>query len=352
MSTNGFGNISDSTALVGSKTNNGTRGFGTGPDLVGIAANNAASTIDFTFDQVITGVTAAVGVNAGAFVLNTGTGAEVPSLAGADNRSLSSDGKTLRVNFPAGSVTDAVRAFVVQNAVEAKAGGYLNGLRSAARPGNGGFTDRPDLVAASLADDGSYVDFQFDQVLSATGPATDFRIQLAESTSCNGAELHELLISAGAVEGAVTGAGGDSTAGGLPVGGNAGAFATGFTVAPEALTVSFDNATSVVSVLFDQRWLIDDANAFKLIDDQGSQISAAAINVTGSGSPTAGRTTAQITFPAGTVTGARSLLIQTNGAFTALAGNVVQTISPTAPAAETAKKFRTAKVVRRAAKRR
>jgi hypothetical protein len=40
---------------------------------------------------------------------------------------------------------------------------------------------------------------------------------------------------------------------------------------------------------------------FTLIDDQGSQISAAAINVSGAGATTAGKITADITFPAGTL---------------------------------------------------
>jgi hypothetical protein len=44
---------------------------------------------------------------------------------------------------------------------------------------------------------------------------------------------------------------------------------------PEALTVTFDNATDVASVLFDQRWQPPTTTKFKLIDDQGSQIAAA-----------------------------------------------------------------------------
>jgi hypothetical protein len=387
VSTNGFGNIQDSTALIGSKTNNGTRGFGAGPDLVGITANNAASTIDFTFDQQIAGLGPA-GALAGAFVFHTQNGTAVPSIAGAANRALSSDGLTVRVNFPAGSVTNAVRAHVTEQALAAKAGGYLNGLRQAARPGNAGFTDKPDLVGVTLASDGSSLDFQYDQVLTGIpGGAGAFRVQLSNSQvltsggavsivggagvgntvrltcpACNGVEVHELLIGGQSDEGAVTGAGGGSTAGGLPTGGNAGAFATGFTTAPEALSVTFDNATNVASVVFDQRWLVDDRTKFKLIDDQGSQISAAAISVTGSGSPTAGKTTAQITFPAGTLVGARSLLIQFGGVITPVGPttNVQQAISPTAPAAKTARKFRKAKTItrkqraamRRAAKRR
>ncbi len=53
VSTNGFGNIMDSTALIGSKNNSGTRGFTSEPDLVGVAFNNSGFFIDFTFDQQV-----------------------------------------------------------------------------------------------------------------------------------------------------------------------------------------------------------------------------------------------------------------------------------------------------------
>jgi hypothetical protein len=370
VSSNGFGNIQDSTALIGSKTNNGTRGFGSGPDLVGVTVNNAASTIDYTFDQRI----GAVNPAGAAFEANLQNGAVVTSNTGAGERALSADGLTVRVNFPAGSVTGAVRAYA-QNAVASKAGMIVGHLRSVARPGSGGFTDRPDLQSVTLAADGSYIDYQYDQVLTATGANANFLIGFAglnTGTSPDGvpaiiggpgvgntvripcsfcpAFTHEAQVSGGSIDGAVTGTAGTSTAGGLPTGGNAGAFATGFTTGPEALTVSFDNATSVATVLFDQRWATDNSAQFKLIDDQGSQISAAAISVTGGGAPSAGKTTAKITFPNGTLAGARSLLIQEAGVITGggfLGWNAPQVISPTAPAAKKARKFHQAKAMSR-----
>jgi hypothetical protein len=78
--------------------------------------------------------------------------------------------------------------------------------------------------------------------------------------------------------------------------------------------------------------------------------------VSGDGRPRGRQTHAEITFPAGTLAGARSLLLQQNALrSTRSAGRSVtspQVISPTAPAAKTAKKFRKARVLRRAAKRR
>ncbi len=368
VSTNGFGNIMDSTALIGSKTNNGTRGFTTGPDLVGITVNNANATIDYTFDQRVR--PASVSAAANDFFYTDSDGNSTPSLAGAANRALSTDGLTVRVNFAAGpDIQDAVRGGVAQDAVDGKASADQNNERTVARPGSGGFTDAPDLVAIIPSADGSTVDYQFDQVLTGIpGGAGAFEMHKSFSEEDSpasvsivggagvgntvravftptGEQEHEYWVSGSANGNAVTGAGGASTPGGLPAGGNAGAFATGFTIAPEALTVSFDNATDVAHVLFDQRWQDADENDFKLIDDQGSQIAAAALNVTGSGSPTAGRITAEVTFPAGTLSGARSLLLQQNAVevdvnlFGPL-GNRPQVISPTAPAATTAKKFR------------
>jgi hypothetical protein len=120
VSTNGFGNIRDSTALIGSATNNGTRGFTTGPDLVGIAVNNANATIDYTFDQRVGSVNAV----AIAFSYNLADGTQIDSLPGGGNRSVSSDGLTVRVHFPAGpTIQGAVRAFAMALAVTSKVGG-------------------------------------------------------------------------------------------------------------------------------------------------------------------------------------------------------------------------------------
>ena len=376
VATNGFGNIQDSTALIGSKTNNGTRGFSTAPDLVGISVNNATASIDYTYDQRV----ATVSNLPTAFSYNIASGLQVDSIDGTITpRQISADGLTVRVFFPPGpAIQSAVRAFSAGNAVSAKVatgtGQAASELRSAARPGSGGFTDRPDLVAVTLAADNGFVDFQFDQVLQVVngGFRTNFAFSFPSApgggTIVGGPGVGntvrvplpgvflpfvEFMISGAAPEGAVEAAGGvRSTAGGLPMGGNAGAFATAFTDAAEALSVTFDNATNVARVRFDQRWTAANDTLFRLIDDQGSQISAAAINVSGTGAPTAGQVTAEITFPAGTLAGARSLLIQ-QSALTG-AGPVssrVQVISPTAPAGKTAKKFRKAAAMRRAAKR-
>ncbi len=293
VATGGFGNIMDSTALIGSKNNSGTRGFTSEPDLIGVAFNNAQAFIDFTFDQMI----GAIDLSTDEFQYTLPNGTDVDALPGAANRLLSADGKTLRVFFPPGpQIQDGVRAVVDNGAVDGRVtGDPLDQTRSMARPGSGGFTDRPDLVAVIPSADGSTVDFQFDQVVNATGGAGNFHIGTSFGESDTGAgpvivggagvgntvrvtfapsgpQENEYWVTGWVDDAAVTGPGGTSTPGGVPTGGNAGAFATGFTIAPEALTVSFDNATDVAHVLFDQRWQDADENDFKLIDDQGSQI--------------------------------------------------------------------------------
>lgn len=373
VSTNGFGNIQDSTALIGSNTHNGTRGFSSAPDLVGIQVNNALSAIDYTFDQRVASVP---GVLATDFVANNPDGTEVQSLDHLTApRQISADRLTVRVFFAAGDVTNVVRAFVADGAVDAKddpggGGQSENGLRSAARPGTDGNTDAPDLVSVVGSADGSTVDFTYDRTLTGAVAPADFMVGRSSSqfitpvavaivggpgnsntvrATIGGADQfsNEFWVEGASLEGAVTGVvGGDSTAGGLPMGGNVGAFATGFTVGPEALRVTFDNATNTVQVLFDQRWGNDNEPDFKLIDDQGSQIAAGAINVAGGGALLPGQTTATVTFPAGTVAGARALLLQ-QGAVETIGGlffeSRVQAISPTAPAARKGMKFRVAR---------
>jgi hypothetical protein len=75
----------------------------------------------------------------------------------------------------------------------------------------------------------------------------------------------------------------------------------------------------------DSRWQTTNPALVKLIDDQGSQIAAGAINVSGGGSPTPCQCIAEADALTSTA---------------ASVSNVNQVISPTAPAAKTARKFR------------
>jgi len=74
--------------------------------------------------------------------------------------------------------------------------------------------------------------------------------------------------------------------GSAPIGGNAGAFASGFSTAPDAFRVTFDTQTNTASVLFDQRVFLGGTTAsaagltsspsnYVLLDGNGNAISAA-----------------------------------------------------------------------------
>lgn len=63
--------------------------------------------------------------------------------------------------------------------------------------------------------------------------------------------------------------------GSVPIGGNAGAFASGFSTAPDAFNTSFDTLTNTASVLFDQRVFGATASNFALLDSGGNAISGA-----------------------------------------------------------------------------
>ncbi len=364
---NGRGNVSDSTALVQltgtSATNNGTAGKTTAPDLTGITAVNSTDTINFIFDQNVragSAVAARFRFNDRDGNVATGTAATIAA-------------NVVAVRFPVGSastpsVANAVRAFVDPAAVQARAtGNDANGARlSATRPGGSGFTTRPDLQSATLAADGTTVDFVFDETIAGTPAPANFVVTRSDTGAVaassvmivnnntvravipNGASQNEYFVIADVASAAVTSAtsGLTSTAGGLPVGGNAGAFATGFTTGPEALRVSFDNATGVASILLDQRFNASD-NDFRLIDDSGTQLAVTPINISGSGGA-AGQATVRVSFTPAELRGARSIQIVPPNSLKTFIGvdNVVQALSPTATAAVLSKgskaKFRKA----------
>lgn len=63
--------------------------------------------------------------------------------------------------------------------------------------------------------------------------------------------------------------------GSQPIGHNEGAFASGFSTAPDAFTASFDTLTNTASVLFDQRVFFSNPANFALLDGNGNAIAGA-----------------------------------------------------------------------------
>ena len=146
-------------------------------------------------------------------------------------------------------------------------------------------------------------------------------------------------VDPGVVEGTGAPAGRTNPVAGIPTGSNQGAFANGFTTAPEAFSTSFDTTTGVVTINLDQRFASFNTPSIILVDDSGSQTPFSPTTVSGSGGP-AGPTVAQAQFTPGQVAGARSLFLSgvefgvLPPAFITAAGygNVDQILSPTATA--------------------
>jgi hypothetical protein len=175
-----------------------------------------------------------------------------------------------------------------------------NALLSVVVPGTSGQTARPDLVSAALVPGPSnQIDFTFNQpvvpALTNTGcaaqevavaaaarapaPGSSTGACAFSAVASNGRDvqgegvtvispntvrvtfpgylqnMQELIVAASAYAGAVLSINPTrtNTSGGVPVGDNAGAFATGFTTGPDAFSVTFDNATGSVNVQMDQR---------------------------------------------------------------------------------------------------
>jgi hypothetical protein len=195
---------------------------------------------------------------------------------------------------------------------------------SVAVPGTDGATSRPDLLSAALVPGPSgtnQIDYTFSVPIS-TGVASDFTAVASNAQETEGEaetvispntvrvtfpstlqNIQEMLVKASAygphavpsdgfdAKGAVQSVNnpkGNST-GGVPVGNNAGAFATGFSNGPDATSVTFDNATGGVVVQMDQRVDPVDVNVspghWELLANDGTIIvtapNSASVNNTG-----------------------------------------------------------------------
>ena len=156
-------NFEDSTALNGSDTNNGTRGFSTGPDLQQVVVRGSQNQIDYLFDQEVIGDSASSGA------LNP-TGFKYIDQAGEDHFSTdatvetASDGRerVVRAQFDDSivgmdDVTDAVIAVAEPGAAFAQElRGDIgddqadNDRFAVTVPGTSGDTNDPDLVSTEL----------------------------------------------------------------------------------------------------------------------------------------------------------------------------------------------------------
>jgi hypothetical protein len=412
------GNRADSTALTGSTTHNGTAGHTTAPDLTGIVVDNVntGNTLDFIYDQNVQistidstkftayyqdgiALTGAPPFGTGGFVSGIVAGGNVVKVtfSAASPLSTAAHGPTV-IGV---SQTGAVRAQTPNHDVST--------TDASAVAGTAGATTRlPDLQAAQLSTDGSFIDYTFDKPIA--GPCTPPSAQCVggllrlpagaqgnyqtveagrfidtagsafSATDCKGIaspaggpcvagggkaqlpnnvvrayfdnsptllpigspSVYETLVKAAVTPGAAqtTGLVGNGF-GEAPIGGNQGAFATGFTEGPDAFKVTFDNATNTAAALFDARVFFTNAPQFVLLDANGTPLpggTGVAAGPLASGGDNTGPYVITVSFTGASVANAKALeikgpLLGPSAASTRFSGGVQQIVSPVGAAA-------------------
>jgi hypothetical protein len=292
----GGANLADSTALNGSNTNNGTRGFTTGPDLILNDIRAAQNQIAYVFDQEIKELTCPV--NNG-FVFIDGQGDEFNSV-GCSVTSLPGQSRnTVAVaQFPPGSdVTNAEIVYAANSTALSQTFGS-NGNRRFALTAEGatGDTNDADLQSAELVAGGDS-----DQMLFTyrTGPISegdpgecvaifsDGTVESADTMAITGPDTAlidfgadfsnatEYVVGGGDEGGCVIGANTeDSTTVARPAGGNIGAFGTGYSTGADAQALTINRANDDAVVRLDQRIDPDDIDlsCIHLVGANGNNI--------------------------------------------------------------------------------
>jgi len=347
-------NDSDSVALTGSTTHAGTTGVTTGPNLVGVLAptgtNIATNSLTYVFDKAANVVTTTPG-----FSYISAGGQECFSAPGAP---LAGNGTTtITIAFPACaggtvSVAQAVRGEVYGAPLPGPAvtsvsdPGSTNPDESVVLPNapNGGATQRPDLVSATIGSDNDSIVYTFDRnvVVNGTGAGT-FRAELARGGTSvpsvgavgsgsntvtarfNGklASESEFGVIAWAFSGAVLDASNlanFNSAGSANIGDNAGAFGGGFTTGPEVFGITASKSTGVVTINVDDRIAAGGVNPanIALLDTNGSLIATATPTISFN-NPNPGPSTITLGYPASALTNLGAVLFN-QGALTEPAG--------------------------------
>ncbi|WP_354699191.1 hypothetical protein DSM112329_04900 [Paraconexibacter sp. AEG42_29] len=281
----GATNIGDSVKITGATGESGTRGHTVGPDLVSAVATGGGSNfITLTFDQDIDDDPARF--NGAQVRLTKADGTAVPGI----DSTVSIDGVTADVEFPAGTPVAGAKQVAVVNgaarAIDIPAG---NPVRSVQVGTQNQDSQAPLLRSAELVGADTVL-YTFDKAVVSPSPS-DFAVYVADTSPViatsativgDGKQVQvqflvdrfaEYLVSAAVNLGAVR-AQADNTpgaAGGAPLGGNAGAKATGFTTAPDAVQADYSGANVVVTL--DSRiGLPVTAASFQLLADDGTVI--------------------------------------------------------------------------------
>ncbi|WP_040599969.1 hypothetical protein, partial [Patulibacter medicamentivorans] len=297
----------DSTAVTGAKGQSGTRGHTVGPDLVGVRVDESnlnANVLIFTYDQRID--TGTVNPAQYAFLKQDGTTVAPAAIASAS-------GYEVAVRFPSlpgdALVTEAVEGVDTGAGVLSVNNGNPSAPTVLAVAGKSKSTARPDLLSAELGSGGgsTSITYHYDEPVN-TPIAASFFGRTASGTNVPGTSAvvnadgksvtvnfpnpianlsQEHFVEALAFAGAIQNANGIPAIGDtVPIGGNAGALATGWTSAPDATSATFNKSNGQVDVTLDTRLTIPSVNpaSFTLVDDNGDTIVAGAASVVSEGS--------------------------------------------------------------------
>jgi hypothetical protein len=305
-------NLTDSTPLLGSDTQNGTRGNTTGPDLQNVILLGPENQIIYAFDQDIECDGAGPdGGSPGDYSFSTQNGVEHNGIA-----FLGCSDNVVNVLFaPADNVSQARSAWVYPGGAFAfHASGDSNQLFSVIA-GGGGITVRPDLLSAELVNsDGSsdQMRFTFDEGVGLNEPAAFTAIysdspNVETGDSAQVVNNSQVLVSftnlsnrteyvvggavledpPGAFGAGVFGTNGPNFSAGKPAGDNAGAFALGWTTGPDAVSASVNQADGQVTVIMDQRNRTGSIDCAQLVNSDGQLF----------GSPSTATTTSSLSVP-------------------------------------------------------
>jgi len=350
--TNSKDNFKDSVRITGATTESGTAGHTDGPDLVSASRNEDLEQITYTFDQFVDDDNATPDEDAFGYV-------DVNGVETFGNSIVNVSGNRVIVQFGS-DVSDATKATIDNDgggvtADQITADGYGGtgpaGATYDAVPFSGTpIPATPNLVSASIDTNGGSVTYVFDKTITV-GLASDFHVFLANGEDVPGTGTPQLLADAKSVrvsfalqnrnefavvaainDGAVTGAtnGVPSTTDGAPIGGNAGAQASGYTTAPDAIQALVNPAAGQASVLFDSRFdagsLPFDPSAYDLYTADGVSLgNPSDVSATAAAAPQQSRVVLTLTDTQ--ATNAKNIVVDGNNP---LGGGVaaVGTISP------------------------
>jgi hypothetical protein len=204
-------------------------------------------------------------------------------------------------------VSDAARAGQLPGAVRAAADPTIpsssdNAIVPASSTSSGtGVTALPDLDSTTLESNGQAMDFIFDKTVGVTAAGQNlFRAVLSNGTEITstsasviatsttstavrvvfpGMSFYDEYIVKGAVQnGAVTESSPPNNPNvfdARPAGDNAGAFARGFTTAPDAFNAVINKTTGVVTIGLDQRMFFANPAQINLLDSTGVNVATA-----------------------------------------------------------------------------